>query len=262
MMVEQKGFRKFLYFVRWQLLPVILALPGHLAFVARGMGNARTGVWRRLRLAGAAMAIHLRVPCAHNPMEAIYILEEIIELPPARAGNIVECGCARGGSSAKLSLAVSMIGRKLIVCDSFEGLPDVTTADHTDIKPDFKKGEYAGRLDEVRANIARFGRIECVEFVQGWYEQSLSRLSDTRIACAFLDVDLQESFQTCIDQLWDQVEPGGKVFIHDIDRPPVVQVFTDASWWESRVGVSPPPLFGALTGLGKLSPLLGYAIKT
>lgn len=261
-MVEHKGFRKILYFVRWQLIPVMLALPGHIAFVARGLGKARTGVGRRIRLAWAAVSIHLRVPCKHNPMEAIHIVEEIIELPPERLGDIVECGCASGGSSAKLSLAVSMVGRKLIVCDSFEGLPEVTDANHTDIKPDFKKGEYAGRLEEVKGNIARFGRVECVEFVKGWYENSLGQLTGRRIACAFWDVDLRESFHTCIDQLWKQVEPGGKVFIHDIDRPPVVEVFTDEVWWKSHLGAVPPPLFGGLTGLGMLSPLLGYAVKS
>jgi len=49
-----------------------------------------------------------------------YILREA---PP---GVLVECGCYQGGSSAKLCLVAAMTARKLYVCDSFQGLPEVT----------------------------------------------------------------------------------------------------------------------------------------
>ena len=54
-----------------------------------------------------------------------------------------------------------MIGRKLLVYDSFEGLPDVDEAE----KNLFGKGEYTGALDEVKKNVGKYGALELCEFV-------------------------------------------------------------------------------------------------
>ena len=42
---------------------------------------------------------------------------------PRSKGAVVECGCWCGGSTANLSLVCDIVGRQLIVYDSFEGLP-------------------------------------------------------------------------------------------------------------------------------------------
>jgi len=253
-------FQNISYFVRWQLYPVVVALPAHAAFVMRGRGK-RFGVARRADLALRTIGIHLRLECGHLPKEVLHVLEEIVELPREVPGAVVECGCFLGASTAKLSLAASMTGRKLIVCDSFEGLPEVGAKDHTEVKFDFVTGAYAGRLEEVSRNVRRLGRPECVEYVPGWYSESLGRLSGTPIACAFWDVDLHDSFHDCIRGLWSGVAAGGKVFIHDIDREPVVKAFADADWWHDVVHTEPPALTGAYTGLSPLSPMIGYATK-
>lgn len=189
------------------------------------------------------------------------MVEEILELPAAAKGVVIECGCFLGGSTAKLSHAAVAAGRELIVCDSFEGLPEVQDSDHTDLKADFETGEYLGRLDEVMSNVARYGSSDCVRYVKGWFDQSLAELHGTPIVCGFWDVDLQESFKTCIGSLWEDIVPGAKVFLHDVDRPPVVEVFTDSSWWREKIGTDPPPFAGAYTGLSRLSPLLGFVTK-
>jgi O-methyltransferase len=251
-----------LFFLRWQLYPIVISIPSHLGFVFRGLGNSRTRVAPRIKIATRCVGIHLRLRCGHNPTEALHIVEDIIELPPGREGVVVECGAYLGGSTAKLSQAAAIVGRELIVCDSFEGLPEVAVADHTDVKPDFQKGEYAGRLDEVKKNVTRYGDISRVRFVQGWYENSLGQLADTPIACAFWDVDLQESFTTCIKALWKNLQPDTKVFLHDVDRPPVVEVFTNTDWWRKEMGIDPPQFLGAYKGLGRRSPLIGYVVKT
>ena len=46
-----------------------------------------------------------------------------------RPGVVVECGCFMGGSTANLSLVCGIVGRGLIVYDSFEGLPRPTPGD-------------------------------------------------------------------------------------------------------------------------------------
>jgi predicted O-methyltransferase YrrM len=194
-------------------------------------------------------------------MESLHIIEEIVELPPSTNGVVVECGSFMGGSSSKLSRAAAVAGRKLVVCDSFEGLPEVSADDHVHSKRDFRRGEYAGRLEQVRANVARYGHPQVVQYVVGWFDKSLSELSGTPIACAFWDVDLQDSFRACIRSLWNNVQPGSKVFIHDIDRQPVVDAFVNPAWWQQYMDAEPPQLVGALTGLGRTSSLIGYALK-
>lgn len=252
--------KNFLYFLRWQLYPVLRSLPAHLRFVTRGAGGTvkprdRSGLaWRCLR-------IHLGVRCGHNPEEALRIVEAIIELPAGTPGVLVECGAFQGGSTAKLSLAAELAGRDLIVCDSFQGLPEVAGRDHDDGKPDFATGQYAGQLALVTRNVTRWGAIDRVRFVPGWYDESLARLEGTPIALAFWDVDLRASFMSCLRALWPQVIPGGKVFLHDVDRRPVMDLFYDAGWWHTAMGSDPPELVGGGTGLGRLSPLLGYIVK-
>ena len=258
--MARSALQKSLFFVRWQLCPTVLALPAHLAFVLRGNGR-RCGIAARAGLAWRSIVIHLSLECGHNPREVLHIMEEIVELPNDAPGAVVECGSYLGGSTAKLSHAASLVGRRLVVCDSFEGLPEVGATDHTEQKPDFVTGAYQGRLELVSANVSRLGKPDCVEFVRGWYGQSLGQLSGKPIACAFWDVDLHDSFRDCIRALWPELNPGAKVFIHDVDREPVVRAFSDPSWWRDEMHDEPPAFVGAYHGLTSLSPLIGYATK-
>lgn len=258
---RRTALHEFLFFVRWKLWLVLLSLPGHLAFALRGWGDARAGFLRRLRLAWRLIRIHLSLQCAHSPMELLTIVEDILNVPPSVEGVVVECGCYLGGSTAKLSLAAELSHRQLIVCDSFQGLPQTSTADELpDVDP-FRPGDFAVRLDLVRENVRRWGRLSVVEFIPGWFQDTLPRLNGQRIACAFLDVDLQGSIRTCIEHLWNGVQPGCRVFVHDADRPPVVAPFEDVAWWQRQFNTPPPRFVGARTGLGPLRRLLGFAFK-
>src|SRR5690606_19018518 len=48
----------------------------------------------------------------------------VLQAAPNEPGVLVEAGCFKGGSTAKLSLLAELAGRELVVFDSFEGLPD------------------------------------------------------------------------------------------------------------------------------------------
>lgn len=47
----------------------------------------------------------------------------ILEFPPDVAGHVVERGCYKGGSATNLSFVCRITGRKLVLFDSFQGLP-------------------------------------------------------------------------------------------------------------------------------------------
>ena len=49
-------------------------------------------------------------------------------MPPELKGDVVECGCYLGGSSVNISLVCALTGRRLLIYDSFEGLPEPSGA--------------------------------------------------------------------------------------------------------------------------------------
>ena len=73
-----------------------------------------------------------------------------------KPGYIVECGSFKGASTISLSIFSKIVGKKLIIYDSFEGLPEDTDK-HKDrnypflkLTGKYKKGMYEGSLDEVK----------------------------------------------------------------------------------------------------------------
>lgn len=173
--------------------------------------RTRSAILRRQR------AIHRRVPCPHFPEEIEAVTNGILERAEI-AGAVAEFGCFKGGSTAKLSLACAHAGKRLLVFDSFEGLPEPADWDveHRIERPRrFRRGEYAGSLDEVRRNVARYGRIDVCEFVPGWFSDTLAaRPEGEMFAVAFVDVDLAESTRTVLEHVWPRLVPGGAVFVH------------------------------------------------
>ena len=67
--------------------------------------------------------IDQEVPIASTPTDGLFLAEMLLNMQAN--GDIVECGCYAGGSSAKLSIIAKLLNRELIVFDSFEGLPVV-----------------------------------------------------------------------------------------------------------------------------------------
>jgi O-methyltransferase len=162
-------------------------------------------------------AVQRHVPCAHTLRDLTPIVRAILSRRSV-PGDVVECGCFKGGSTARLSLACAVAGRRLIVYDSFQGLPhpEPDDAEHQmGRRRTFRAGEYAGSLEEVRANVAAHGAINVCEFVPGWFEETMRRVPE-QIAIAFVDVDLTESTRTAASALWPRLATGGVLFVHDV----------------------------------------------
>jgi O-methyltransferase len=174
------------------------------------------------------------------------IIAAILEIPTSARGCIVEAGCYKGGSTAKLSLAAKLVNRKLFVFDSFEGLPENTEPHKESIfgEPiDFVRGRYAARLERVRTNVRTFGVEGVCEFVPGWFEDTMPGFREP-IAVAFIDVDLAASTKTCLKYLYPLLVPGGSLFSHDGHLPLCQEVFRDATFWTNEVGCVKPPIPG------------------
>ncbi len=169
----------------------------------------------------------------------------VLETPPDVVGDIIECGTWKGGSAANLSLIARLTGRKLKIFDSFEGLPEGQPEDREGF---YATGDYCGTLDEVKRNIEKYGAIECCEFIQGWFEETLPKL-DTPVLLAFLDVDLELSLETCVRNIWSNLTDKGYIFIDEYVGLHYCAIFWSEKYWETYFNRAPPGLIGSGIGL-------------
>ncbi len=206
------------------------------------------GLAERTKLHGEITKISRNVPCAHEESEVLSFNYAILALPDTVEGCVIECGAFKGGSTAKFSLATRMVNRKLYVFDSFEGLPE-NDEEHTEsilghsIENWFDPGEFNGALEEVKANITKYGAIEVCEFVQGYYENTMPDFKE-KVAAVYIDVDLASSTKTCLKYLWPLLSPGGVVMSQDGDFPLVIEAYDDDEFWENEVGCPKPVIDG------------------
>lgn len=135
-------------------------------------------------------------------------------------GDLVETGVWRGGACIFMKgylKAYEMRGRRVFVCDSFEGLPKPTAPE--DEGYDFSKEKMpilAITEQEVRENFLRYDLLdEDVIFVKGWFKDTLNKLPTNQIALLRLDGDLYESTIDALNALYDRVVPGGFIIVDD-----------------------------------------------
>jgi O-methyltransferase len=206
----------------------------------------RMGWLRRFGLGLRMFRNQLRIRTGTSFKAHLAMALKILEMPPDVPGDVVECGCWKGGSSTNLSLACRIAGRKLIIYDSFEGLPPGAPGDRE--ASGYEEGDYRGTLDEVQSNIRRCGAPECCRFVKGWFADTLPG-HESPILLAFLDVDLEDSLDTCVRALWPHLTPGGYLFTDECVSTDYVALFWSEKWWRENFDTTPPGLIGAGTGL-------------
>ena len=223
-------------------------------FVERDYGAAY-GITRdaRATLVRRTQAVLDNVPSATRMLYHVVLARELFGIPAAAQGDVVECGAYKGASSASLSLACALVRRKLWVCDSFAGLPSAEAEitrnyAHLKVQGRYAEGMYAGALDEVRANVAKFGSVANCEFVPGVFAETLQTLPP-KLVFAFIDVDLTSSMRDCIRHIWPRLADEGLVYTDDSCDMEVVRVWFDDGWWQKELGQRAPGYVGTGCGL-------------
>ena len=194
--------------------------------------------WRRVVFGLRAVRNKHSIPTGTSYKTALVLALKLFEMPPEVEGVVMECGTWKGGTSATLSLACKIVGRKLVICDSFEGLPK---SDPVDRQGGYAVGEYCGTIDEVRQNITRYGDISVCEFVKGWFNETLPKFNQ-KIALAFLDVDMESSLNTCVLNLWPHLHDEGYVFIDEYVGVDYCALFYSERFWKENFNRTPPGL--------------------
>lgn len=123
------------------------------------------------------------------------------------AGAFAEFGCFKGYSSSMLSFACAQLGLRMHIFDSFAGLPEAEGSG-------YEAGQFAGSLDEVKANIGRFGSLSAVEFHRGFFADSLRDYDCPPLMCLWMDVDLEVSARDLL-VVADRLDPRASLFSHE-----------------------------------------------
>lgn len=144
-------------------------------------------------------------------------------------GDFVETGVWRGGASIfarAVLLAYGVADRKVICCDSFEGLPPPDVVKFpADKGSDFHTyPELAVSLEEVKANFAKFDMLdEQVVFLKGWFRDTMAHVPSEHVAVLRLDGDMYESTIDPLRYLYDRIPDGGWVIVDDYHIVPVAR---------------------------------------
>ena len=144
-------------------------------------------------------------------------------------GDFVETGVWRGGASIfarAILLAYGSTDRRVICCDSFEGLPPPNASQFAaDEGSDFHTyPELAVSLEEVRANFAKFDLLDDqVEFLKGWFRDTMAHVPSEKIAVLRLDGDMYESTIDPLTHLYDRIPDGGWVIVDDYHVVPAAK---------------------------------------
>jgi hypothetical protein len=256
---------------RWELVHRIARAGDYLRLRDIFVSNAtstRFGQASRIEILRRFEEIDQAVRIASTAVEGLALAEIALSLDCP--GDLVECGCFNGGSTAKLSILAEMTDRKLVVFDSFEGLPEVDDDQKNDLHArrgsewvsPWTAGRYACSLDGVRATVERYGEISPCSFVKGWFSDTVvAQNVPQAVALAFVDVDIAASATDCLFGLWPRLSDRGVFASHDVAYIKVMQALCDSTVWTDRFDEPVPIFWGAGFGLGDSAPHLGFAVK-
>lgn len=204
----------------------------------------------RMRLLIRFIWIDFNVLHAHWPCEIAAVCRALAQRRARSDEVMIEAGRWQGGSSAKFSIMCKLLGYKLHIYDSFQGVEQMTT-DEVKKSWDFS-GQYAATETTVRSNLVRFGEADVCVLHKGWFAETLAvHPVPDPIRVVFIDCDLAKGTCEVLNGVMPQLVDDGWIFSQDFAFKGVREVLTDPETWKS-FGKSYPritPLGGYLASL-------------
>ncbi len=159
-------------------------------------------------------------------------------------GDFVECGVFGGAQCAVMARAIMecrdntssdwafrVMGRRVHLFDSFEGVPAAGPHDHDFAAGGHKAGVSVCSLDAVKAHMEEWGiPDDLLVYHPGWFADKMHEMYTWRpvscvegmvsgvtqsIALLRLDGDLYESTRVCLEYLHPLLSPGGWLIVDD-----------------------------------------------
>jgi O-methyltransferase len=137
-------------------------------------------------------------------------------------GDLIECGVWRGGACILMRAVLAVYGdekRCVWVADSFAGVPPPDKENYIadeNLRLDLVADVLGVSEAAVKANFKRYGLLDDrVQFLAGWFKDTLHAAPIDRIALMRLDGDLYESTIQALDSLYPRLSAGGFCIIDD-----------------------------------------------
>ncbi len=163
------------------------------------------------------------------------------------SGDVVECGTYRGGSAAVLGTTLRP-DQHLWLYDSFQGMPETTSADGEHARQYVGKG--VASPNDVREVLTKVGvRPEQYTICPGWFAESFQKQAPARVAFLHCDADWYESVLLVLETFYPRMPEGGCVVLDDFgywegcreafytfcerhnERPLLERFDIDQAWW-------------------------------
>jgi O-methyltransferase len=148
-------------------------------------------------------------------------------------GDLIETGVWRGGVAILMRAILEAYGvrdRVVVAADSFCGLP----APNEELYPaDAGSRLHTARAlsvsrKEVEINFKLYGLLdEQVQFLEGWFKDTLPGLRDRTFSVVRLDGDLYESTMDALVNLYPLLAVGGFLIVDDYTHEPCRQAVTE-----------------------------------
>jgi len=153
-----------------------------------------------------------------------FCIEDVLahEIP----GDLIETGVWRGGATIFMRAilkAHGVVDRTVWVADSFEGLPRPNEAQYPQDKGDVLHSyrELAVSLEQVKANFRKYGLLDDqVQFLKGWFRDTLPSAPMKELAVLRLDGDMYESTMDALTHLYPKLSRGGYLIVDDYGAIP------------------------------------------
>lgn len=135
-------------------------------------------------------------------------------------GDLIETGVWRGGTTIFMRAVLAAMGdktRRVWVADSFAGLPRPDLGQYpSDTEFSQECPALAVSESEVKANFSKYGLLDSqVQFLKGWFKDTLPSAPVSNLAVMRLDGDLYESTMDALEALYPRLSDGGYVIIDD-----------------------------------------------
>lgn len=215
--------------------------------VLRDHSPSGVGLVRRRRLDRAKRAEGRDWPADAETMIGLRRLDNVqacVEqvLEDDVPGDLLEAGVWRGGAAILMRATLAVHGdanRRVWVADSFEGLPRPDAERYPADAGDrhWTRAELAVSLEQVRRNFERYGMLDGrVEFLEGWFEDTLPAAPVQQLAVLRADGDMYGSTMDILRSMEPKVAPGGFVIIDDFGA--IEQCRRAVEDYRSEVGIT------------------------
>jgi len=145
-------------------------------------------------------------------------------------GDFVEFGCYAGDTSILLAEILQNSDQKLYLYDSFEGLPEKTSEDQSEIGKDFQKGALCTTKADLKKRFLR-ANLPVPIIKKAWFNELESKDVPTKISFAFLDGDFYDSIKTSLKLIENNLTDNAKILIHDCQNPALPGVSKAVNEW-------------------------------